>query len=141
MTTNETNPNQQKFEYNGVEIPMTDLEKDIAAADLEAKKSSRFRQIVDGKYASLTFTGRIFKRVSTGTDETGTPYSSNKIDFELTELVTEGPAAGKNKFFSIGEKNKVAKEIMANIRNGIKTMQIARRGQNKATKYIISVPE
>jgi len=127
--------------YNGQEISFEELEQDYKKAQEDAKKSSRFRQITPGKTANLSFTGKIYKRTATGTDDKGMAYVSAKIDFELTELATEGKDAGKNKIFSMGAKNKTVSEMIANLKAGRKTMMVSRTGEGKATKYSITTPE
>lgn len=141
--TNETTPEAgpQAQLYNGQKTSYDELEQDYKRAQEEAKKSSRFRQITPGKTANLSFTGEIFKRTATGTDEKGIAYKSEKIDFELTEQVTEGKDRGRNKLFSIGAKNKTVSEMIANLKAGHRAMMVSRTGEGKATKYSITTPE
>jgi len=128
-------------EYNGKEVAINDLEVELEAQKKESLKNSRFRQIDPGKTANLSFTGRTFKRTATGTDEKGVPYKADKVDFELVETVTEGPWAGKHKFFSVGAKNKIVREIMQNFKADRLTMLISRTGEGKSTKYGVTTPE
>ena len=136
MQTNE------QTEYDGIECEMNALQQDLELQKKEAQKNSRFRQIESGKTARLKFTGRVFKRTSSGTDATtNTPYIAKKIDWELAETVQEGRDAGKNKLWSVGESNSINREIIANLQKGIKEMLISREGTAKATKYKLSTLE
>jgi len=143
MNNENQNPEAQTQSalYAGQEVSFDELDADYRRAQEEAKKSSRFRQITSGKTASLTFTGKIYKRTATGTDDKGIAYTAAKIDFELAEMVTEGKDAGKNKIFSMGAKNKTVAEMIANIKAGRKTMMVSRTGEGKSTKYSITTPE
>lgn len=131
----------KEYEYDGYEVALTDLEKEIEQARKDALKNSRFRLIEAGKTAGLTFTGKAYRRTATGIDDNNNAYTAEKIDFELTDTVAEGKDSGKHKFFSIGSKNKIAREIMANLKSGSYTMLISRQGEGKSTKYSLTTPE
>lgn len=136
------NENQAQTQlYNGQETNLEELDADFKRSEEEAKKNSRFRQIASGKTAMLVFTGKVFKRVSTGTDDKGIAYKSDKIDFELVDIIPDGNDKGKNKIFSMGAKNKTVKEIIANLKSGQKTMNVSRQGEGKSTKYSVTTPE
>ena len=138
----ETMQTNEQTEYDGIECEMNALQQDLELQKKEAQKNSRFRQIESGKTARLKFTGRVFKRTSSGTDATtNTPYIAKKIDWELAETVQEGRDAGKNKLWSVGESNSINREILANLQKGIKEMLISREGTAKATKYKLSTLE
>ena len=138
-----TNGAQTEFVSNGQEIGLQDLNTELEQQKKEAQKSSRFRQIESGKTASMTFTGKAYKRLSTGTDDKGVAYKSDKIDFELVDLIPAEATkdAGKNRLFSIGAKNKIVREILLNIQAGKRTMLISRKGEGKSTKYEVTTPE
>lgn len=135
------NGTQTEFAYDGQEVALNDLKAQMEQQRKEAMKGSRFRQIEDGKTAQLSFTGKLFKRTSTGTDEKGNAYKADKIDLELNDKVAEGKDAGKNKLFSVGAKNRVVFEILGNIEKGRTTMLISRTGTGKGTKYSVTTPE
>jgi hypothetical protein len=138
--TNENQTNEQK-EYDGVEYDINKMQQDLDAQRREAQKNSRFRQIEDGKTARLKFTGRAFKRTTSGVDAKGNPYTANKIDWELNEIVQEGPATGKSKLWSVGEANGINRDILANIQKGSYEMLISRTGVGKATTYKLTTFE
>lgn len=119
-------------EYGGIETDMQQVLLEMQQQDEEAKKNSRWRQIANGKTATLRFTGRIFKR-----DAQYEGGTSAKLDFELEEKTGEG----KNKLFSTGSKSRVARVIAQNIKTGNLTMLLSREGEGKNTTYKVSVPE
>lgn len=139
-TMQTTNQTEQK-EYQGVEGDINALEQEMEAQHKEATKNSRFKQIEDKKTAQLTFTGKVFKRTSTGSDDKGTPYTAKKLDWELTDIIPEGKEAGKHKLFSVGATNSINREILANIKAGRMTMLISRTGTGKATTYKVTTLE
>lgn len=129
----ETNQTQAPLKaYAGTETSLDELEKEEAQRDAEQRKISVWRQIEDGKTATLVFTGKVFKREAQY--ENG---KSLKLDFELEERTPEG----KNKLFSVGSQSKVAVAIRKNLKAGNRTMLLSREGTGKATTYKVSVPE
>ena len=138
--TEQTNQIEQK-EYDGIEGDINALEQEMEAQRKEAAKNSRFRQIDDKKTAQLTFTGKFFKRTTSGVDEKNIPYTAKKLDWELADTIPEGKDAGKHRLFSVGATNSINKDILANIKAGKNTMFVSRDGTGKATKYKVTTLE
>jgi len=106
----------------------------VAQARAQAQANSRFVRIENGERKTITLTGNVYERKAQGTNESGSPWQSDKLDFETTEKTPNGEA----RFFSISKKSQVAQRLLDLLKQGIKTVDIARDEKGRYAVYKVS---
>jgi len=107
----------------------------VAQARAQAQANSRFVRIENGERKTITLTGNVYERKAQGTNEAGdVMWQSDKLDFEVAEKTPKG----ESKFFSISKKSQVAQRLLDLLKQGIKTVDIARDEKGRYAVYKVS---
>jgi len=107
----------------------------VAQARALAQANSPFVRIEEGERRTITLTGKVYERSAQGKDETGkVTWQSEKLDFETTEKTPSGEA----RFFSISKKSQIAQRILELLRQGVKTIDVARDQKGKYSVFKVS---
>ena len=92
-------------------------------------------RIENGERKTITLTGNVYERKAQGINEAGdVMWQSDKLDFEVVEKTPKG----EPKFFSISKKSQVAQRLLDLLKQGIKTVDIARDEKGRYAVYKVS---
>ncbi len=122
MYTKVKGMNMEQNRYTGKQITLVEAEKQ---AD-EARRPSRYVSIPAGHRIRMSFTGRVFQRHASGTNDDG-PWEAEKFDFELEYKTDEGG----NQLFSLAKINKIVPELIRQLKAGNKVLSISRDKNNR----------
>ena len=127
--------NQSQSSGERRQLSLDEAFSQVAQARAQAQANSRFVRIENGERKTITLTGNVYERKAQGTNEAGNiTWQSDKLDFEIAEKTPKGEA----KFFSISKKSQVAQRLLDLLKQGIKTVDIARDEKGRYAVYKVS---
>jgi len=127
--------NQSQSSGERRQLSLDEAFSQVAQARAQAQANSRFVRIENGERKTITLTGNVYERKAQGTNEAGdVMWQSDKLDFEVAEKTPNGEA----KFFSISKKSQVAQRLLDLLKQGIKTVDIARDEKGRYAVFKVS---
>jgi hypothetical protein len=116
----------------GTRIELDDVEAEYEKARQEARENSKFVQLDPDTAEEFEFTGVVYARHSTGTDNTtGKAWERDVYDFELEEATPKG----EKKVLSFGKNNAIVPQLTKSIKEGKRTLTVSRSGTGALTRY------